>query len=44
MQASPVAARIEAPPGTLDYQLNQLHARQAAEADAALAQKVADIR
>ncbi len=44
VQAIPVSATVKAPPGTLDFQLNQLHARQADEADATLVQKVADVR
>ena len=44
VQAVPVSATVKAPPGTLDYQLNQLHAHQADEADATLVQKVADVR
>ena len=44
VQAIPVSATVKAPPGTLDYQLNQLRAHQADEADAALVRKVADVR
>ncbi len=43
-QAIPVSATVPAAPGTLDDQLNQLRARQAAEADKVLVQKVADVR
>ena len=46
MHPIPVSATVSAAPlpGTLDYQLTQLKARHADEADAVLVQKVADIR